>query len=67
MATTGPNPMIDLERFDKESGTLNVIIDTPRAAEGGIMIVAMRRSGSARGHENKGACHEVKEAFSSTS
>jgi inorganic pyrophosphatase len=32
MASAGPNPMIDLEPFDEESGTLNVIIDTPKGS-----------------------------------
>ena len=32
MASRGSNPMIDLESFDEESGTLNVIIDTPKGS-----------------------------------
>jgi inorganic pyrophosphatase len=32
MASAGPNPMIDLEPFDEESGTLNVIIITPKGS-----------------------------------
>src|SRR5258705_265445 len=32
MASAGLNPMIDLEPFDEESGTLNVIIDTPKGS-----------------------------------
>jgi inorganic pyrophosphatase len=32
MASAGPNPMIALEPFDEESGTLNVIIDTPKGS-----------------------------------
>jgi hypothetical protein len=32
MASGVSNPMIDLESFDKESGTLNVIIDTPKGS-----------------------------------
>jgi inorganic pyrophosphatase len=32
MARRGSNPMIDLEPFDEESGTLNVIIDTPKGS-----------------------------------
>jgi len=32
MASAGPNPMIALEPLDEESGTLNVIIDTPKGS-----------------------------------
>lgn len=32
MASRSPNPMIDLEPFDEESVTLNLIIDTPKGS-----------------------------------
>lgn len=32
MASARPNPLIDLEPIDEETGTLNVIIDTPKGS-----------------------------------